>query len=370
MKVLMIGVDDTHAGGMLTVVKNYLECREFCEKTNLTYIATATRGTALQRIAFFLGALGKTALALYRERPDVVHIHMAERGSVARKGIVAFLAHRAGAKVVIHMHAATLEVWYRRQGRLGRRLIGLCLGQADRMILLGEFMVPMMEEILGPKKDRIRVLYNSVQAPEENPYRADRTGILFYGTLIRRKGIEDLLEAFRRILPEIPEDVHLILCGDDAEHRIGELIRRCGLEGRAQYRGWMSREKQAACFSEAMIHVLPSYHEGLPMAVLETMGYGIPNITTRVAAIPEVVEDGVNGILLRPGDVDGLAANLRDLIGDAPRRMRLSREAHRTIRGGFSFPAHIERLLSIYGELMKEQAGRHGGRRTADGRKA
>lgn len=71
------------------------------------------------------------------------------------------------------------------------------------------------------------------------------------------------------------------------------------------YKGWLDKSKQNEVFSNIALNVLPSYNEGLPMSILETMAYGIPNISTRVAAIPEVISDK-NGYLIYTGDKKAL----------------------------------------------------------------
>ena len=87
------------------------------------------------------------------------------------------------------------------------------------------------------------------------------------------------------------------------------------------------------------------------MTVLETMAEGIPSITTRIAAIPEAVEDGWNGILLHPGDVEDLAEAILGLMTDPALRTRLGENAYETARDQFSLEQHMEKLASIYREI-------------------
>ena len=109
MNVLMIGVDKTSIGGMLTVVENYLNNEDFCRKTNLKYIATVIRANKFVKIFTFLKVLPKIIYVIKKGKIDIVHVHMGERGSVFREGLVVWIAKRMGVKTVIHMHGATIE---------------------------------------------------------------------------------------------------------------------------------------------------------------------------------------------------------------------------------------------------------------------
>ena len=87
------------------------------------------------------------------------------------------------------------------------------------------------------------------------------------------------------------------------------------------------------------------------MTILESMGYGIPNISTNIASIPEAVIDGINGNLSPPGDVDRLAYVMKRLSLDVDLRISYSQEAYLKAKEEFSLPYHFKKLLNIYGEL-------------------
>ena len=88
------------------------------------------------------------------------------------------------------------------------------------------------------------------------------------------------------------------------------------------------------------------------MAILETMSLGIPNITTRIASIPEVIDSGVHGILIEPGDIEALKDALRKVCCDREVRQQLSREAYRQIRERFSVDAAGRKLEEIYETVL------------------
>jgi glycosyltransferase involved in cell wall biosynthesis len=107
------------------------------------------------------------------------------------------------------------------------------------------------------------------------------------------------------------------------------LIRTLGLDAHVDQLGPVALAERVAYFQRADIFILPTYAEGLPIAVLEAMAAGLPIITTPVGGIPELIEDGVDGLLIQPGDVQALAARIALLLGDAELRRQLGQRAQR-----------------------------------------
>jgi len=124
--------------------------------------------------------------------------------------------------------------------------------------------------------------------------------ILYVGRLIQAKGVQDLIEAHRRLDREIP----LIIVGDGPYKR--HLQKIAGNDGNIRFLGELSGEYLADAYRSTSIFVNPSYSEGLPTAVMEAAAFGVPVIATDVGGTGEVVQDGATGLLVRPGDVDGM----------------------------------------------------------------
>lgn len=351
MKVLMIGVDKTSVGGMLTVVKNYLNNKEFCRKTNLLYIPSVINSSNIIKILFFIYAYIKIITIVLFTKIDIVHIHMAERTSVYREGLIAKTVKILGCKVIIHMHGANIETWYNEQSEKKKKWISFFINAGDKIIILGENWRPFMEKVITDK-NKIVVIYNAVETFPKNLYNINAKDIIFLGMLIQRKGINDLLEAFKLIQSEIPQDICLKLYGDDKNKNINELIVKKGLSDRVIYCGWLTNDKKAVVFKNCLLNILPSYNEGLPMSILETMSYGIPNISTDIAAIPELIKDGENGILIKPGNINELAKSLSALINDKNKLINLSSKAFATIIGNFSINTHLNKIYDLYEDLL------------------
>lgn len=352
MRVLMVGVDKQTKGGMWTVAENYLRSEAFVAQTGLEYISTSITGSAFQRVVFTAGALMKIFAKLIRCRYDIVHVHMAERGSVYRKNIVICLAKLFGCRVVVHMHGAEFETWYQTLSEKKKQGVRRILCKADRLLILGYYWQAFIQSLISDP-NRVRVLHNAVDVPGENHYNPEACNMLFLGVVGRRKGILDLLDAVKLAEPQLQKNARLMVCGLESDVSIRAAIAERGLAHRVEYRGWLSEDDRAEVLRKTAVNILPSYNEGLPMTILETMAQGIPNITTNVAAIPEAV-DQENGLVLSPGDTEGLAQAILKLMNDPVARKQKSQAAYEKAKLEFSIKKHIISVLDIYRELEPE----------------
>lgn len=133
----------------------------------------------------------------------------------------------------------------------------------------------------------------------------DSPTLLCIGRLNAQKGHVTLLEGFAALNRP---DARLILAGDgELRDLVEERIRTLGLTGRVQITGWISSDEVMHHIIQSRVIVQPSYMEGLPVVLMESLAQGRPVISTFVAGIPELVQDGVNGWLVPAGDADRLA---------------------------------------------------------------
>lgn len=140
--------------------------------------------------------------------------------------------------------------------------------------------------------------------------------LLCVGRLIERKGQHHLIEAVKRLTDE-GIDVTLDLVGTgDARSDNEAQVARLGLTDRVRFLGYIPREKIAECYAAADVFVLPSYNEGMSVALLEAVASGLAVVATSAAITPELVDAGVNGLIFEWSDADRLTAHLRRLAQD------------------------------------------------------
>lgn len=237
---------------------------------------------------------------------DVIHIHMSYKGSFYRKYYVTKLCKKNNKKVIIHLHGSEFKDFYNSGNEKRKKQIRELFTIADASIVLGEDWKKFISGI-APKANVI-VINNAVALPniQTRTISHNRT-YLFLGALIQRKGVVDLLEAVKQMKNRNVSNFHVLIAGSGAEeNQLKEYTKQNGLQSYVDFLGWITKEQKPSLLEKADVLVLPSYNEGLPIAILEAMSYALPIISTDVGSIAEAVQEDVNGFLIAPGDVNAL----------------------------------------------------------------
>jgi glycosyltransferase involved in cell wall biosynthesis len=138
--------------------------------------------------------------------------------------------------------------------------------------------------------------------------------LLFVGRLAAVKGVPILIEAYAEILKKHP-DARLTLIGDGPErYKVEALIDKFELQNKICLTGYLNQKEVAKRLSESDVFILPSFAEGVPVVLMEAMASGIPVVTTQIAGISELVEDGKSGFVTRPGDAEMLSLRILELL--------------------------------------------------------
>lgn len=164
------------------------------------------------------------------------------------------------------------------------------------------------------------------------------------------KGIEFMIEAMPHVLARRPETRYLIVGDGEHETALKALATRLGLDGRVIFAG--RRSDIPAVMGASDIFVLPSVNEALPTVLAEAMAAGLPIAATDIGGIPEMVEPGVNGVLLPPRDPAKLAHACRRLLDDPGWAARLGSRGRQIACERFGIKAHISRLGALYDEAI------------------
>jgi glycosyltransferase involved in cell wall biosynthesis len=311
------------------------------------HIATMVDGSKATKLWTFLQSLVKVEGAL-RKGVDIVHIHFASEASSVRKELLARRALRAGKQVVMHAHGAEYRrYWGEMRPAQQRRTLDV-LTRASALIVLGEVWREFFMSI-GIPAERIVVMPNPVALPASVPRRAGRTRVkfVFLGIIDHRKGAFDLLEAIRTLPAATLARCSFVIAGNGEGARLRDLVQHHDLAAIVDVRDWISPQARDELLADSDVFVLPSRNEGMPMAMLEAMAWGLPVICTPVGSIPEVVTDGHNGLLVAPGDVRAIRSAIERLVVDESGRLTLGTAARRTVEP-LSAERYISRLVGVY----------------------
>jgi len=183
--------------------------------------------------------------------------------------------------------------------------------------------------------------------------------ILFAGVLTPLKGVHHLLHAFAKVAQEFPE-VRLEIVGRDENPEYAEELRqelfRLRLNGRVSFVGEVPQAELANRMSRSRVFVLPSLSEGLGRVVVEAMATGTPVIGSHVGGIPEMVQEGLTGFLVPPGDEEALAERLRWVLKHPQEAKAMGHRAREFARSFFSpevYLAGYRRLFEMAEEVLK-----------------
>lgn len=261
-----------------------------------------------------------------------------------RKAAVIVVAKTMRRPVILHLHAGPgdLTAFFEGLGALRRRLLRAACSRADRVLSVSASSAETLRRLLIDTE--IIVVPNApppvaVVRPRKD---GDRVTVLYLGGFENPvKGGAVLMQALPELLARCPQ-ARVALCGP------GE--GPAELPSGAEWRGWLDEAAKERAFDEAGLFVLPSLSEGLPVALLEAMSRELAVVATRVGGVPEVVSDGLDAVLVEPGQASALAEALAELVESQERRRGLARAARERVERLAADDVY-SRLDRIYAEL-------------------
>ncbi|MFB6141502.1 MAG: glycosyltransferase family 4 protein [Halosimplex sp.] len=281
----------------------------------------------------------------FRRRPDVVHVHTSDGLAFYRASwyvLVAGLLWRR--PVVVHVHGSSFDDFVRTDSPVSAGVQDLTFGVADRVVSLSDHWRSVLSDRVPASK--LVVVPNAVDPGEYDPsYDADPPVVVFVSNHIERKGIREFTAAVERATDA---DIRVRIAGSGP---LADLSADLAADSpTVEYLGYVSEAEKRRVIETATAYVLPTYAEGLPIALLEGMAGGNAVITTDVDAIPEVVDDG-SGWVVEPGDVDALTDALRAVAEDPDAAAAMGRHNRAIIEERFAWPTVVDRLTDVYRSL-------------------
>lgn len=353
--VLMIGPLPPPTGGQSVLVSNILSSN-VCNQFPMLVLNIGHGGMGVFQRLLLTGKYFLTLIGLLWRNPGarVVHVHSSAGMPLFEKGLFILIASLWQRRVLLHVHGGRFRDVWARFGIIRRRLTQAILSRCSGVIVLSDDWIPFYRDELG-YSGALYSLPNSVRACAiPRAFDSDSVCMLYVGNLKREKGLIDLSEAIAKLPSALAAKlrVRLMGVGDTPENE--RCVREAFADfapGQVEFLGLQAGDEKWRTFGEADILVLPSHSEDFPLTILEAMALGLPVISTRVGAIPELISDGQEGRLVSPGNTAELMQAIGELLSSQALRTAMGNAGRIKFCDAYSFERYGEKLAAIYHEL-------------------
>lgn len=317
---------------------------------------------ALQGVWVTLRHVMHFPFVLVRTRPDAVLITGTEYWTFWENAVYLLWCRLFRYPVVMH-YLGAFDQYYEASSPIAKALIIAVLRQPKGLLLLSARVANIVRSILPHA--RIQVIPSSVDVSRfqvENTSHMDaatmhsdivRVGFMG-GSDPYRKGIADLISAIPLVVRDCP-NVRFVLAGGPNVQKMAELCISLRLDHLVIFPGWISNV--ADFYQHIDLLVLPSYNEGLPYVIIEAMAAGLPVVASDVGGIPEVVQHGENGYLIKPGDISSLAHWIVELSRSSSLRRSIALVNARKAKDVYSLEKAIGGIHQSIRDAISAQSG-------------
>ena len=311
----------------------------------------------LRQAARFVFSPVEFGLFLWRRRPELVHINtsMVPKAYWRDLGYLA-VARLMRRRVVYQAHGGALPEDFFPKSRFLQRLLRKVLTSADVVVLLAQ--VELRAYTAFAPHARFEVIANGIDAASlagtSAAVKAPGTLRLAHiGRLVAPKGLFETLQAMAILRRQGRELTLTVAGGGPDEPALKALSQRLELDDRVEFAGPLFGTAKDELWRHAHVFVFPTYHdEGLPYSLLEAMAACAVPVTTRVGAIPDVLADGVQGLLIEARDPDALAAALARLDDDRAWLARMAQAGRERVLSEYSITRLARDFRRVYTQVL------------------
>jgi glycosyltransferase involved in cell wall biosynthesis len=347
--LLVVGPTGGKSGGIGRYISEQRARLDGRFSIDLFNTKTASADDAVGLLRGFVDAVLDWIQFPLRNRPDVVHVHTSHYLSFYLSSFyVLFAAYVWRRPVIVHVHGSSFDEFVSEAPTSVAALQSLVFGASDAVVVLSEYWRDVLSTRVSDRK--IAVVPNAVSPEAYDPdLSTDPQHLVFVSAHIERKGIVELTEAVEK-LHERGVDFRTTIAGTGplSDHAADVADAFDDVE----YVGYVSESEKRQLLSEASVYALPTYAEGLPIALLEAMAGGNAVVSTDVGSIPSVVDDE-NGAVVPPGDVDALSDALEQVLRDREGTRRKCAESRDRIESDYAWRDVADELAKLYERLIE-----------------
>jgi glycosyltransferase involved in cell wall biosynthesis len=361
--VMVLGPSRSALSGVTTHV-NLLLGSPLAAEFALAHFQVGSEGRSENALAKLLRlAVSPVQLAadIVRLDAEIVHINSSLNKAYWRDLMYLGVARLFGARVVYQVHGGALPLEFQKT-RLGRMFLRKTLMAPDVLIVLASRELSAYREFMP--RQAVLALPNGIDCVPFLRYNRtpSRPGaplkLVYIGRLAREKGLYETIDALA-LVRSLGVSARLVIAGGGPEEAgLRARVREHALKDAVSFTGPVEGDHKALLLSQADLLVLPSYAEGLPYALLEGMAAGAVPVATPVGAIPDVVTDGVHGLLVPLRDADAIAQAVARLAGDRALLARMSAASRKRVVSAYSIERVAADFSTLYSKLSAARAPR------------
>lgn len=347
-KICMIVQEPLVKGGISSVVNGYRGSK--LEKDfKLIYVESYKDGGKLVKLFKAVYSYFEFIKVLFIDKPDLIHIHSSFGASFYRKLPFIYISYLNKKPIINHIHGAEFDSFYTNASKKKKLLIKKVYNKCSTIVALSDEWKYKLEGIVPESSIKVIENYSIIHddAIIEKNNRKINNQILFLGEIGKRKGCYDIPEVIHKVVKEVP-DVKFVLAGSGDVEEIKNLANKWKINSNIVFPGWIRGEEKDKLLRNSDVFFLPSYNEGMPMAILDAMGYGLPIISTNVGGIPKIVINGKNGYYHDAGDTDGFANSIIEILKSEKRIKKYSIASYEIVKDRYSLESHIKHLEELY----------------------
>ena len=298
---------------------------------------------------FYFAEAGVVAREMQVRNLSHLHNH-----SPRSSGTVTFLAAEMGGFTFsLTLHGPyvffSAEQWYLGE-KLKRALFTVCISHFARS--QGMLYAPL------EAWSKMHIIHCGVDPSHFQMVAHQGTGyrLLYIGRLAATKGLPILLQCVAALKPSFP-NLLLTVVGDGSDRPLLEdLANSLGIHEAIKFVGYQSQGKVREYMQHADVLILPSFAEGVPVVLMEAMAAAVPVVATRIAGVSELVEHGVSGYLVPPGDLDSLTEAIENLLRDDQLRMAFGQAGRAKVEKEFDIEIEVVQLYNVMKNALAEQS--------------
>jgi glycosyltransferase involved in cell wall biosynthesis len=356
--VLVLGPHREAASGVSTHL-NLLFGSRLADEFTLVHFQVGTEGRTeggCGRLVRLLVSPFSLALAILARSAAIVHLNTSlDARAYWRDLAYLVVARLCGARVLYQLHGGALPLQFFARSRVLTAFLRGTLQLPDAIVVLAQAELEAYRKFVPGQQ--VLACPNGIDCTDYAKFarvRSDAAAplkLVYVGRLVREKGLYDALHGLK-LAHARGARAQVVLVGSGPEEaQLRRFAEELGLAADVSFVKPAFGESKIKLLSDADVLILASYREGLPYALLEAMAAGTPAITTRVGAIPDVVTDGVHGLLIPPRDPEAIARAIGRLAADRDLLARMSAACRSRIAGRFSMERLSGEIRRLYSEM-------------------